>query len=307
MLDSIGTRRATALISRGALNFAEASIADALALLRGQNWQIEQAVVTSRQQVDELASRAVADGSEIVVAVGGDGTFAAVAGAIRGTDVVLAPLPAGTANGWAREMGIPIDPRRAARSLQSAQIVRVDVGLVSSRSGEHPFLATAGVGYDAAVVADTTRELKRWLSIGAYVVAATRTWPVYRGGMIDLRAKGAYLHTHALLVSIGNTRAYGGVLRMLPTADNTDGMLDVCVFSGRGWREKLGHLIRVVVGRHTTAPDVVYLRLPRFEIDSSPPLPVQADGDTVGTTPIAVTCERQAVRVLLPSSRSGQM
>ncbi len=293
---------AIALISRGALAIVGSSVDEALALLADRDWRITETVVTSRQQVAELAESAAVSGRDAVVAIGGDGTFAAVAGALRGRDTVLVPLPAGTANGWAREMGIPRDPRRAAARLLGGAIRRVDVGVVRASNGEHAFLATAGVGYDAAVVAGTSRALKRWLSVGAYGVAAIRLWPGYQGSAFEVRGEGVHINTRALLVSIGNTRAYGGLLTMLPEADNTDGLLDVCIFLGTDWPARFGHLARVFARRHIGSPAVRFLRLPALEIDATPPQPVQADGDHVASTPVAFTCHHQAVRVLLPAA-----
>lgn len=294
--------KACAIISRGALSGARQSVVNALTMLRAHRWDICEVVAASRAEVAEMAQRAADDGCEVVLAVGGDGTFAAVAGVLAHRDTMLAPLPAGTANGWAREMGIPIDVCRAASLLPTAHTKRVDVGVVSTRSEDHAFLATAGVGYDAAVIRDTPRDLKRWLGMGAYALAAARVFPGYVGGLVDISAAGSRVRSRALLVSIGNTRAYGGVLTMLPAAENTDGLLDVCVFRGHTLRDKVLHIVRTLRGRHTSAPNVSCLRLSQFTVASEPPLPVQADGDYVGTTPITVTCQRQALNVLLPVS-----
>jgi diacylglycerol kinase (ATP) len=292
--------RALAIISRGALNFSAGKVVEALATLRAHGWVIDEVIANSRGQAEESARKAVAERANVVLAIGGDGTYAAVAGALRGHETMLAPLPAGTANGWAREMGVPLDCLRAAKRLETARIVMVDVGCVRTADGEHAFLATAGVGFDAAVVAGTPRLLKRWLSVGAYAVTSTRTWAAYRGGCIELRAEDVNVQEHALLLSIGNTRAYGGILMMLPAASNTDGLLDVCLFVGQSWGAKVIHMARVMFGRHARARDVHYLRLSEFQVDSTPQLPVQADGDSAGMTPATFTCYHQSLRVLLP-------
>ena len=298
--------RATAIVSRGALDAAPGRAAAALASLRLLGWELTAIVAESRDQVVDLARRTVEERRDALIAIGGDGTFGAVAGPLRGADTVLVPLPAGTANGWAREMGVPLDPVHAAALVPTARLARVDVGGVRTRDTEHTFLATAGVGYDAVVVAETPRSLKRRLGIAAYVLTILKTWAAYRGGVVDLRAEGVHLHTRALLVSIGNTRAYGGILTVLPFADDADGLLDVCVFRGLSLRDKVVHVARVLLQRHARSPDVTYLRLARLEVDSAPPLPVQADGDYVGMTPVTVACYHLALRVLLPRAGSGQ-
>lgn len=292
--------KACAIISQGALVGARHNVEAALTMLRAHRWDISEAVATNRFEVTNLAQRAVDDGCEVILAVGGDGTFAAVAGVLAHSDTILAPLPAGTANGWAREMGLPIDVCRAASLLPTSRTKRVDVGVVNTGGEDHAFLATAGVGYDAAVIRDTPRDLKRWLGIGAYAFAAVCDFLGYDGALVDISAEGIHVQTRALLVSIGNTRTYGGVLTILPAADNTDGLLDVCVFRGHTLRDKVLHVVRVLCGRHTRAPNVSYLRATQFVVDSEPRLPVHADGDYVGTTPITVICHRQALNVLLP-------
>ncbi|HEY6533600.1 MAG TPA: diacylglycerol kinase family protein [Acidimicrobiales bacterium] len=136
------------------------------------------AETTRRGHATRLAQGAAADGVDVVVVLGGDGTLNEAANGLAGTDTALAPLPGGSTNVFARTLGLPDDPIEATGVLLDAlahdSMRRVGLGSVNGRY----FLFHVGIGFDAAVVAEVERRgsLKRWANHVLFGWAALDTW-----------------------------------------------------------------------------------------------------------------------------------
>jgi len=149
------------------------------------DWLGEVRVVstTHRNHATELATAAVHDGTEVVVALGGDGTLNEVAGALAGSEVRLAVLPGGSTNVFARAIGLSDDPVEAAAQQITALADRgaheehMGLGWANGRV----FVFHAGIGFDAAVVHEVEKRghLKRWIAHPLFIAAAFRTWASY--------------------------------------------------------------------------------------------------------------------------------
>ena len=139
---------------------------------------VELAETVRRGHATRLARGAAAEGADLVVVLGGDGTLNEAANGVAGTDTALAPLPGGSTNVFARTLGLPEDPVHATavtlEALESGSIRRVGLGSANGRY----FLFHTGVGYDAAVVAQVEKrgQLKRWAGHPLFAFAAVDTW-----------------------------------------------------------------------------------------------------------------------------------
>ena len=136
------------------------------------------AETSRRGHAARLAQGAAADGTDVVVVLGGDGTLNEAANGLAGTATALAPLPGGSTNVFARTIGLPNDPIEATGVLLDAlarrSIRRVGLGSVNGRY----FLFHTGVGFDAAVVEQVERRsgLKRYAGHPLFVYAGFDTW-----------------------------------------------------------------------------------------------------------------------------------
>ncbi len=145
--------------------------------------EVRVASTTHRNHATELATEAVADGTEVVVALGGDGTLNEVAGALAGSEVRLAVLPGGSTNVFARAIGLSDDPIEAAAQQIAALADReaheehMGLGWANGRV----FVFHAGIGFDAAVVHEVEKRghLKRWIAHPLFIASAFRTWASY--------------------------------------------------------------------------------------------------------------------------------
>jgi diacylglycerol kinase (ATP) len=297
----------------------------AIALWREAGWQVELGPTGWAGHATQLAQQAAAAGYDVVVAVGGDGTVNEVVNGLVGSQTALAVLPAGTVNIWAREMGLPIDLLQAARYTLEAQRRRIDVGLAQRLSakqakkfaaqrpeisppGDRPstdpasryFLLMAGIGFDAAVTAGVKAQEKKWLGAIAYVKQALQLAWNYRGRRIGLYVDGKRITGPVLMVVVGNSQLYGGVVKFTAHATVDDGQLDVCVIKGRRmWSAPL-RLITIFSRSYGRDPRVQYLQAQQVEVRGRRQLPVQLDGDYIGTTPMQFSIVPQSLWVLVP-------
>ena len=157
------------------------------------------------------ARGALADGAELVVVAGGDGTVRSVGTVLAGTGVPLALLPSGTGNLLARNLGIPLEVEAAARVAASGRTAALDVG--RAKDGEC-FLVMAGTGFDAAMLRDTSDRAKVWLSWAAYVAAGLRH---LRGPMAtyDLEIDDLAVRRQGRGVLVGNVAELQSGLQLL--------------------------------------------------------------------------------------------
>ena len=208
---------------------------------------LETVVTEAPGEATELAARAEAAGSEIIIACGGDGTLNEVINGVRSTDVTVGQIPCGTVNIWAKEAGIP---RQAGDALR-AQLTGPSLLLDTGRVGGRRFLLMASYGLDAAAVAAVPGGLKRRLGSLAYVVAGMRVGLRYSGFRVTLELNGDTAETvDATMMVFGNTRLYGGVARITREASAVDGLLDCVIFRGHGPWATLRLLLPVLRGRH---------------------------------------------------------
>lgn len=271
-------------------------VAESVARLSSAGWEVEVVVSESAGELEQAVRGAVAAGVEVVIAAGGDGTLNLAVQGLANQRAILGVLPMGTTNVWAREVGIPLNARRATELLLQGVVARADLGMANTRY----FLFTAGVGFDASVTRDIDPVAKRKLGMLAYVIAAGVQALKLRGVETTIIADGLISRGRALMVVASNIRLYGGVLNMAPQAFADDGLLDVWVFQGRGISEGIVRAASVLLGRHADDPGARFYRCSTLSVSVKGSLPVQLDGDYVGTTPVTLRTVPRALRVLIP-------
>jgi YegS/Rv2252/BmrU family lipid kinase len=250
----------------------------------------------------------LARGADRIVVGGGDGTVSCAAGVLAGTRAVLGVLPLGTANDFARSLGIPRDLDRAAGVVAGGRVRLVDVG----RAGRRVFLNAATVGVSSALTRRLDPALKRSAGALAYPVAG-----IAAAGERPFRARvewdGGAVELRALQIVVGNGRYHGGGRLVAPRARLDDRALDLYVVAapagrGAGARGRLRELAalaryaaRLLRGRHVEDPGVLHAQTARVAVETTPPLEVAADGELAGSTPVKFRVDPAALRVLVPA------
>jgi diacylglycerol kinase (ATP) len=276
-----------------------ASMLDRVAILwRNLGWQVSISATTAPGDATRKAQQAAADGYHAVVAAGGDGTVNEVMNGLVGTQTALGVLPLGTVNIWAREMGLSMDMLKAAASLAEAQLTQIDVGMAGNRY----FLLMAGIGFDAAVTETVCAKEKKRLGAIAYVKQAIQVAWNFRGISPKLRIDGKRVRGRILMVTIGNSQLYGGVIKFTAHATVDDGLLDVCVIKGEGMLSAPRRLISIFARHYNRDPKVQYYQAKQIEIrgQRGKVLPVQVDGDYLGKTPMNFRVVPNSLWILVP-------
>jgi YegS/Rv2252/BmrU family lipid kinase len=225
-----------------------------------------------------MARAAVRDGATLVVACGGDGTVNAVAEALAGTQTVLGVVPLGTGNLLAGHLRIPQPVDEAVALLTEGADRRLDLGTV----GDRVFVGMAGLGLDAAMIADSSEDLKARIGWLAYVPSIVRHLRD-RGRRVTLLIDGRRVrHSRVKALIIGNFGQLHGGIDLMPEAKPDDGMLDVVVLepSGKlaGWFAVLVRLLTHRDGRNITR-----YQGRRVQVRTRRPVPLELDGDPYRT------------------------
>lgn len=260
------------------------------------------------------ARQAVEQGADLVVAVGGDGTVRAVAEALAGTGVPMGLMPLGTGNLLARNLDIPLnDPIAAMQLAIDGRDTPIDVGWLrverwesqmdddiaeaaddlpddTDKPRDHIFLVIAGLGFDAAMVADADDQLKAKVGWMAYFVAGVRHLHGRRL-RIDLTLDDKPVqHVRARSLLVGNCGKLPGGITLLPDAVIDDGVLDIAAIDTRGgiagWAQLFGEVALQGIGVRNELPNkmgrIDHARSRRARIVVAGGEHVQVDGDIVG-------------------------
>src|SRR4051812_18831642 len=248
----------------------------------------------SMQHARELA-RAACDQGEIVAAMGGDGIVGAVAGELRDGQGLLAVLPGGRGNDFARKLAIPFDPVEAARLLVDGEEKRVD--LAEANGTCYLGILSAGFDSDVSRIALETR-LK--LGTFVYTYGVLRALASWREASWQLTVDGERREFAGYSVAVANSGVFGGGMFLAPDASLDDGRLDVVTIAGQSKLRYLRGLPRVFSGKHLQDPaiDVVQGREIHFAADR--PFTAYADGDPIGDLPLTVKVLPGALRVVAP-------
>jgi YegS/Rv2252/BmrU family lipid kinase len=246
---------------------------------------------------DRLRTGVVVDA---VFTLGGDGTAMEVATALA--DFPDAPplgiLAVGTANVLARSLGIPVHAEAAVGVLLEADVMQIDLGRIAG--GPH-FAIGLGIGLDAMMISGASSIMKRRVGYFAYAWSAMRAGLRLERFKVRVTVDGTVYDFQTSSVLVAN---FGTVLGDLvcfgEQIGHQDGLLDVCVYSPSSlvdalrifWRMLRGGVsedrcVRIVSGRH-------------IRIETDPPRLIQADGELLGMTPVEISVEPNAVRLLVP-------
>jgi YegS/Rv2252/BmrU family lipid kinase len=254
------------------------------------------------------AELAVAEGVDVVVAMGGDGTVNEVVQTLAGTDVPLGIIPVGTINVLAQELALPLEPLAAVDVITREGTRRIDLGRANGRY----FTMMVGLGYDAESTASIIPSLKQWTGPIAYWVAGFQAFAKHKSVRARLTIsdgkKTKRLRRLVYLMVVSNVGLYaGGVLKFTPEASFTDGLFDVCLFRSRRWYRAVFHVALSLVGRLKGIHDVEFFQVTTLKMTTGRPFPYQLDGDPAGTTPITIEMAPRALLVVAPSPPDPKM
>ncbi len=272
------------------------------ALLEEAGLSFDAELTEGPMQAAELAGKAVEQGYELVVAVGGDGTVNEVVNGLIGPEgkarADLGVIHTGTANDFARNLGLPKDLEQNCRLMVSPRRLEIDVGEVGFVKGGQTrrrlFLNVAGSGFDADLMEEARKTILPLGPKGPYVGAFLKMAPRYdlKDFILDFEDRQETRRAYTVLVSNGE---YAGTIPFDPEADLSDGQFEVIALDLPTF---LGALADTVFALPEGYPKIEYVRTNSVRMDSRRRLSVQADGEVLGELPAQFRVLPRALRVV---------
>ena len=259
---------------------------------------------TGKEKLNEVVQSAIKKGFEQFIAVGGDGTIAGVASGLVNSGVPLVILPSGTVNALARELQIPIGIQQAADWwVSNRRIRKIDVMQIRDRY----FLLNVSVGVSAGIMKEAKREEINKLGIFAFLRQALKrrsNLPAYR---FQVTIDGAVTYMRATELFIANSGTLLGLkaLQLDPKADLDTGRLSVCYARLRSLLDYVRIGLKLVAAPSEENKDLNCKdALREVRIHSNQPVPVQGDGEQVGTTPVTISLVPRALNIVVPREQA---
>lgn len=261
----------------------------------------------SPHDLESRARGAIADGRRLLFAMGGDGTFQALVNTVLGSDVLLGLLPAGGGNDFAAALGLPHDPVAAARAVLSGTPRFVDV--LRARTGDDQtrlYIGGGGVGLDveAARYADSTYH--HLPGRARYIASGLRALHEFKPPCVRAEFPDSDLppiEQVILFAAVFNTPSYGSGVRLAPSAQIDDGLLDVALVEDLNALQILAVLPRLMLKGTLPASRIKHTRASRVVLSSDRPCLFHGDGEIFGPTPVEIEVVRRAIRTLAPPVR----
>lgn len=244
----------------------------------------------------ELAAEAIARGFAFVGVVGGDGSVNEVATAFAeasSEDVRtrLVIIPAGSGNGLARALNIPLSPRKAIELIHSGRIRWIDAGIANGRY----FFSNAGVGFDALIARRFAGHTLR--GILTYTWLTLASFQKYRAKKYTLSLDGEILQERAFLIAVANGNQFGYAFKIAPHASPDDGWLEVCIIRPLNWTSLAKLAVQALRGKlNDSEKQVRFFRAKQLTIQRKKTIKwMQVDGE-----PVDIRCQGQVEIGLLP-------
>jgi YegS/Rv2252/BmrU family lipid kinase len=249
----------------------------------------------SSEHAAEEAARAAADG-ETVAALSGDGMLRPLAGALKRTSAALAVIPCGRGNDLARVLEIPTDTAEAVQVAVEGPERLIDVAEVDGT----PYVGIASFGFDSEAnrIANDARFVR---GNAVYLYAALRALAAWKPAAFTVTIDGKRHEYKGYSIAVGNSKAYGGGMLVLPQAELDDGKLDVLVSKETRKLTFLRGVFQTFKAAHVDSPHAEFLRGHVVEVGSDRPFVIYGDGDPIGETPARMRVEPRCLRVIVPA------
>jgi YegS/Rv2252/BmrU family lipid kinase len=257
-------------------------------------------------QLIELAREAAA-AHELLVVVGGDGTLNEVVNGVAGLDAELAVLPAGTGQDFGKTHGIPTGFDDAVRVALEGTARPVDLGRATYRDDAGAeavrFFANVGsAGMSGAVARRANSMTKRLGGRTTFFYALVREFVAWKNTEVTVTVDEGERRGAMHDVILANGRWHGGGMKLAPDAKPDDGLFDVVLIGDVNKLDFLTTAPKLYSGKHVAHPKVEVLQSATVTVDAAEPIPIELEGETVGTTPARFEIVPAAVRVRMPAS-----
>lgn len=230
-----------------------------------------------------------------VLIAGGDGTVDSVVNAMAkcGVSLPIGILPVGTANDFAKFLGIPFDIKKACMRILSSEVTTVDLGRINDKY----FINVASTGLFTDVSQKTDVNLKNTIGKLAYYLKGLEELPNFRKLKVKINSKEVDFDGEMYFMLVFNGKTAGN-FNLATHADATDGLLDVIVFKAIPIRELIPLFIKVLKGDHLESDNVLYFKTDSLIIESPEDIVTDIDGERGPEFPLNIKCIKGGLKIL---------
>ena len=263
-------------------------------------------VTKSPEELESGARGAITQGRRALFAMGGDGTFQALANAAFGSEALLGVLPVGGGNDFASALGLPSDPLKATEAVLRGKPRVVNLVRVRTAEGRtRLYVGGGGIGLDAEAARYASGAYRRLPGRIRYIASALRALVGFVPIEVRLEFRESDSPSYeakALLVAALNSPTYGAGLRLAPGATLDDGFLHLVLIEDIGTIGIFKLLPRLMGIGELRTNGVKRWQTCKVRLTASKPCTFHGDGEILGSTPVEIEVVPRAVRVLAPSA-----
>ena len=268
----------------------------ACAALKGLPYTVDAHAVHDPKELDATITKALAKKPDLLILGGGDGTISGLVDHLVGTDTALAVLPLGTANSFARTLGIPLDLEGAVEVIRTGQLKRIDLGMID---GDY-FANCAAIGISPQIAETVPHKLKRYLGRVGYLGWAALQYARFKPFWLTIDDGQQVKRLRALEVRISNGRFHGGT-ELVDGARVDSGEIVVQAVTGHFKRRLLKNWGASVLRLDSRHDDTVNFTGTSLKVSTEPPLPISIDGEVLATTPVTAHIAAGVIEVMVPA------
>lgn len=290
------TIRSAAMIVNAQSRKGQAQFEEACAALNALPFAVDAHAVTDPDTLDAVIKAALAKKPDLMILGGGDGTISGLVDHLVGTDTALGVLPLGTANSFARTLGIPLDLAGAVEVLRTGKRKRIDLGMID----RDYFANCAAIGIAPQIAETVPHGLKKYLGRLGYLSWAALQYAKFRPFELTIEDAGIRRSVTVVEVRISNGGFHGGT-EIVDNARVDSGEIIVQAVTGSFKRRLLKNWIASALRLKARHDDTVSFTGKALRVATTPPLPISIDGEVLAKTPVTARIAAGVIEVMVPA------
>lgn len=258
-------------------------------------YPVDAHAVDDPEKLEETVRRALEKRPDLVILGGGDGTISGLVDLLVGHKVMLGVLPLGTANSFARSLGIPLDLDGAIEVLATGAPRRIDLGMID----RDYFANCAAMGLSPQIAKTVPHGLKKVLGRVGYLGWAGYQFAHFEPFTLIVDDGTGEKRLRVVEVRISNGPYHGGTW-LVDEASVTSGQIVVQAVTGHYKRTLLRNWAASAFGHEARHYDTVTFTGTTIRVDTEPPLPISIDGEVLAQTPVTARIAAAVIEVMAP-------